>query len=60
MKKYIIKTAGKMSDIIHNLNTLQAIYGKDATFSDIMKVNNFITLHHAIKKQFERGAGKCL
>lgn len=37
-KRYIIKTSGKISDVIATLKTFQAIFGKGATLSDIEKI----------------------
>lgn len=56
MKKYIIKTSGKMSDVIKTLETLESIFGKDATFesieSDLISIrrNN---LQRVVEKQLK-------
>lgn len=54
MKQYIIKTSGKMSDVIQQIKTLQAIFGDGATLSDIATYTQYIKLDQIVKNQFEK------
>ena len=51
--KYIIKSCGQMPQIIATLKTLQAIFGKGATLSQIAAPIRYIILNQALKEQFE-------
>ena len=58
--KNIIKTSGKISEIIATLKTLQAIFGEGATLSTVAIKTRYNILENALQNQFGKDAKKCL
>ena len=54
MDKYIIKSCGKMSEIIAALKTLKTITGNGATVSDVVTLTNYTKITNIVKNQFNK------
>ena len=54
MKTYIIKAAGKPSEIVTALQTLKNIIGEGATLSDVATLKRFTDLKRITEKQFKK------
>lgn len=56
---YIIKACGNIQDVAKQLKTIQAIFGKGATLSDVATVARYSSVRQVVKNQFEKdGASK--
>ena len=53
MNNYIIKASGNINDVLKQLKTIQAIFGKGVTLSDLVTLSQCVTIHNDIKKQFK-------
>ena len=51
----IIKIQGKPQDVVNQLRTLQAIFGKGCTLSTVAQMARYSRLIQAEKKQFQGG-----
>ena len=59
MDKMIIKGAGTIDEICTALNTMKAVFGKDATLEEVESVSNYGRISTEVRKQFdERGDKK--
>ena len=54
MKQYIIKGCGNIHEITSQIKTLQAIFGKGATLSDVATAARYSKVLQAERKQFEK------
>lgn len=54
MNQYIIRISGTPADVINQIKTLQTIFGKGATLSDVAAVAKYSKVLQAEKKQFEK------
>jgi hypothetical protein len=54
MENYVIKASGTMEEITKELNTLKAVFGKDATLPEMATATRFARIETAVRKQFEK------
>lgn len=54
MNNYIIKACGNIQDVTKQLQTIQSIFGKGATLSDVATLKRFINYDVTVKNQFEK------
>ena len=54
MTNYIIKSCGNIQDLIKQLTTIQAIFGKGVTLSHVATVVKYSNIRQAAMTQFEK------
>ena len=54
MSNYIIKSCGNIQDVVKQLETIKAIFGKGATLSDVATVVKYSSIRKIVENQFEK------